>query len=177
MKKINSFFFEIVSVIVSAFTVIALLFTFCFRIVGVNGTSMQNTLQPGDWLLVAPYYGEPQYGDIIITTQETAAGVDALVKRVIAGSNQQVDYMDGTFWVDGKALNEDSYTIENYGPGGTRNYPVTVPDGCVMCMGDHRSVSYDCRFENIGYFDKEYLLGRAFARLSPDWNIYSNFNQ
>lgn len=177
MKKIASACFEVVSIIISAFAAIAILFTFCFRIVGVNGWSMQNTLQPGDWLFVVPYYEEPSYGDIVISTQSNPTE-GALVKRVIAVAGDKVDFIDGTYYVNGKALNESGYTFEDDGIAhGDRDYPITVPDDCVMCMGDHRNISFDCRYSAIGYFDKEYLMGKAIARLSGDWNIYANFNK
>ena len=81
--------YEGVSIVVSAIMIIALVFTFAFRLVGVSGSSMNNTLVDGDWLLVTPYYSEPQYGDIVITTKETAAD-GSLVKRVIAVAGEEV---------------------------------------------------------------------------------------
>lgn len=168
--------YEGVSIVVSAIMIIALVFTFAFRLVGVSGSSMNNTLTDGDWLLVTPYYTEPQYGDIVISTKDTAAE-GSLVKRVIAvaGDVVIVDEHDNVT-VNGVALQEDSYTIKDGGRHGNLTYPITVPEGCVMLMGDNRCGSWDSRFMEIGFAEDDYLLGKARLRLSKNYNIYANFN-
>lgn len=176
-RYLGSALFEAVSVLVTSLTIIAVIFTFGFRLVGVNGTSMEDTLVDGDWLIVTPYYTEPKYGDIVISTKDTAAN-ETLVKRVIAvaGDEVYVDEYDNVF-VNGVEIDDDGFIKtdgQNYRHGNLE-YPVTVPEGCVMLMGDHRSVSWDSRYSEIGFAEVDYLLGKAQIRLSSDWNIYSNF--
>ena len=168
--------YEGVSIVVSAIMIIALVFTFAFRLVGVRGQSMNNTLAEGDWLLVTPYYTEPQYGDIVISTKDTAAE-GSLVKRVIAvaGDVVEVDEHDNVT-VNGVALQEDGYTLKDGNRHGNLTYPVTVPEGCVMLMGDNRCGSWDSRFTEIGFAEDDYLLGKARLRLGKNYNIYANFN-
>ena len=48
-KKFYLSVYDLVSIVMSAFIIIALVFTFAFRLVGVDGQSMTNTLQHGDW--------------------------------------------------------------------------------------------------------------------------------
>ena len=62
--------YDAVSVIVASMVIISVVFTFCFRLVGVDGPSMNNTLTNGDWLIVTPYYSEPKYKDIVISTKK-----------------------------------------------------------------------------------------------------------
>ena len=175
LKKINSLFFELVSVLVPAITVIALLFTFCFRLVGVSGDSMDNTLQDGDWLLVMPYYGEPDYGDIIISTQENSRHENT-VKRIVAMEGDVVDRAsDGTFSRNGEELDETGYIINGDVAGnlfGTAKFPLTVPENCVFVLGDNRGISLDSRYADIGFVQEDYLLGKAVCRVGSDWNIY-----
>ena len=168
--------YEGVSIVVSAIMIIALVFTFAFRLVGVSGNSMNNTLSDGDWLVVTPYYSEPKYGDIVITTKETAAD-GSLVKRVIAVSGDEVvvDEHDNVS-VNGVALKDDAFTIKDGKRYGNLTYPVTVPDGCVMLMGDNRCGSWDSRFMEIGFQEYDFLLGKAQLRLSKNFNIYATFN-
>ena len=167
--------FDAVSIIITAIAMLSIVFTFGFRMVGVNGSSMENTLFTDDWLLVTPYYGEPQYGDIVISTKETAAE-GALVKRVIAVAGDEVMITeDDSVYVNGIKLDETYALTRNTHGKGDRNYPVTVPEGCVMLMGDNRDVSWDSRYTSIGYIETEHLLGKARLRLSRDWNIYDNF--
>lgn len=175
MKKINALFYELVSVLVPAITVIAILFTFCFRLVGVSGDSMDNTLKDGDWLLVMPYYTEPQYGDIIISTQENSRH-ENIVKRIVAMENDVVDRAaDGTMSVNGVALDESAYIINADVSGnlsGNVSFPLTVPENSVFVMGDNRPISLDSRFTGIGFIQNDYLLGKAICRVSSDWSIY-----
>ena len=172
---VNGIVFDAVSIIVTAIAMLAVVFTFGFRMVGVNGSSMENTLFTDDWLLVTPYYGEPHYGDIVISTKETAAE-GALVKRVIGLPGDEVLITeDDSVYVNGIKLDETYALTRNTHGKGDRTYPVTVPDGCVMLMGDNRDVSWDSRYTSIGYIEEEHLLGKARLRLSKDWNIYANF--
>ena len=167
--------YEGVSIVVSAIMIIAVVFTFAFRLVGVQGSSMNDTLQDGDWVLVTPYYTEPKYGDIVIGTKETAAE-KTLIKRVIAVSGDEVivdEHDDVT--VNGVALKEDAYTLKNGERHGNLTYPVTVPDDCVMMMGDNRLGSWDSRFSEIGFQEYDYLLGKVQFRLSKDFNVYKTF--
>jgi signal peptidase I len=75
---------------------------------------------------------------------------DDYVKRVIATAGQTVQCCDadGRVTVDGKPLTEP-YIHQNSplggGPSGREFGPVTVPQGRLWVMGDHRSASADSR--------------------------------
>src|SRR4051794_40697694 len=80
---------------------------------------------------------------------------DDYVKRVIATAGQTVQCCDaaGRVVVDGKPLDEP-YIYQNSplgtgGPAGREFAPVTVPEGRLWVMGDHRSASADSR-EHVG---------------------------
>ncbi len=170
--------YEGVSIVVSAIMIIAIVFTFAFRLIGVKGSSMNDTLHDGDWLLVTPYYTEPQYGDIVISSKETAAE-GPIVKRVIAVAGDEVivdEHDDVT--VNGVKLKEDAYTLKNGERHGNLEYPVTVPEGCAMLMGDNRLGSWDSRFAEIGYQEYDHLLGKARLRLGfgKNMDIYATFH-
>jgi signal peptidase I len=80
---------------------------------------------------------------------------DDYVKRVIATAGQTVQCCDaeGRVTVDGQPLDEP-YIYQNSplgtgGSGGREFGPVTVPEGRLWVMGDHRSASADSR-EHVG---------------------------
>ena len=159
----------------SSFIIIAIIFTFVFRLVGVDGLSMTNTLQDGDWLLTVQK-SEYEYGDIVVITQDTYFH-EPLIKRVIAtgGQTVDIDYETATIYVDGTAL-EEPYVKEDFllEKGDYREFPYTVPEGHLFCMGDNRNGSTDSRSYHVGDIDERYILGKAVVRILPfgDFDIY-----
>ena len=169
--------YEGLSVVISAIFIIALVFTFGFRLVGVSGSSMVDTLHDGEWLIVTPYYNEPEYGDIVISTHRLSS-MGPIVKRVIASEGDVVDIdAAGNVSVNGVLLDESSYAMPVHSMKGNLSYPVTVPEGCVMLLGDNRPISSDSRYDYVGFAPVDSLLGKAQLRLSGEWNIYENFTK
>lgn len=178
VNKKKSFYlsvYDLVSVVMSAFIIIAVVFTFAFRLVSVDGESMTNTLQHGDWLLTVNK-AEYVQGDIVVVTQDTYFH-EPLIKRVIAKGGQtiDIDYSTATVYVDGKALKEP-YVRENYMNEKVdyRDFPYTVPEGHLFCMGDNRNGSTDSRSSLVGPIDEREILGKAVVRIMPfgDFDIY-----
>lgn len=151
--------YDIVSVLVVAVVTIMVLFTFVFRIVFVDGGSMLPTLHDGDMLVVSAYDSEPEYGQVVIITQDNSFG-NPIVKRIIATENQTVDidFSKGEVFVDGVLLNEPYINNLTTNPEDMTG-PVTVPEGHVFVMGDNRQGSTDSRSNMIGLIREEYILG------------------
>lgn len=177
-KKKNSFHlsvYDLVSIVMSSFIIIAVVFTFAFRLVGVDGQSMTNTLQHGDWLLTVQKQAYER-GDIVVITEPNYFD-KPLIKRVIAtgGQTVDIDYTTSTVYVDGVALNEP-YTREDFiAPKiDDVDFPYTVPEGYIFCMGDNRNGSTDSRSTLVGALDERYVLGKAVVRVLPfgDFTIY-----
>ncbi len=177
-KKKNGFYlsvYDIVSIIMSSFIIIAVVFTFVFRLVGVEGTSMTDTLQHQDWLLTVQKESYDR-GDIVVITEPNYFN-EPLIKRVIAkgGETVDIDFTTSTVYVDGVALKEP-YTKDDYIAPKLDDieFPYTVPDGHIFCMGDNRNGSTDSRSTLIGPLDERYVLGKAVVRILPfgDFDIY-----
>lgn len=150
--------------------VIILLFLLVFRIVVVSGSSMENTLVNGDYLLLISnlFYGEPEQGDIIVASKDAFEDGEPIVKRIIAVEGQTVDINcdTGKVYVDGVELVEDyTSTLIESTEGGT--FPQTVAPGCVFVMGDNRGISKDSRSPEIGQIDKREILGKVIFLLIP----------
>jgi signal peptidase I len=177
-KKKNGFHlsvYDMVSIVMSSFIIIAVVFTFVFRLVGVEGYSMTNTLQDNDWLLTVQKQTYDR-GDIVVITQPNFFN-EPLIKRVIArgGETVNIDYATSTVYVDGVALKEP-YVKESFiNPKlDDIEFPYTVPEGHIFCMGDNRNGSTDSRSNLIGPLDERYVLGKAVVRILPfgDFDIY-----
>ena len=179
--------FEWVELFVYAFVIVLLVTTFVVRHSPVIGTSMCNTLQEKDVLMVWELGYTPRQGDIVVA-QTSQLGYDQpIVKRVIAHGGQTVD-IDFTHWkvyvYDGtveqyQALSEEEkaacaltedYILYREGVGMHRSdveFPLQVPEGRVFLMGDNRNGSMDSRNSVIGCVDERNVLGKVVFRFFP----------
>ncbi len=149
--------------------IIVMIFNLGFRLVNVSGDSMLPTLHNGDRLVITQIGYQPQYGDIIVSVQDSTVE-EAIIKRVIAVEGQTVDIdMDaGVVLVDGKVLEEDyiAEPILQTVPAQI-SFPVTVPQEQVFVLGDNRNNSLDSRSAEIGMIEERYILGKVLFRLFP----------
>lgn len=164
--------YNVVSIFSTSLVIIAFIFTFVVRIVGVDGISMNNTLQNGDWLLVSAINTEINQGDIVISTQPNAFN-EPIVKRVIAkgGQTVDIDFIRGIVYVDGEALDEPYTAAKTNTTEGTA-FPIVVPEGKLFLMGDNRNDSTDSRSPLVGCVDERYILGVAKCRITPNFTIF-----
>lgn len=178
-------FSDLLETLFITFFVMTMVFTYLVRIVTVNGGSMESTLMPGERLIVSLMDKSPEQRDIVLidskesfTLAEDGSlqkgdGIDKIiVKRVIAcgGQTVDIDFSTGAVTVDGIRLYEDylklglTHTDEGAFTG---KYPVTVPEGYIFVMGDHRSVSKDSRSADIGFVPEDSVIGKVVLRLTP----------
>ena len=155
--------------LITAVVGVVLLFTFGFRLIGVNGPSMQDTLYTGDRLLVLnAMFCDFKAGDVVVINDYNAELSDTLVKRIIAvgGQTIDIDSATGTVYVDGAALDEPYTKGITQATDGTQ-FPLTLEEDEVFVMGDHRDHSTDSRSIRLGPVKEGYLQGKALVLLSP----------
>lgn len=155
-----------------------LAFALLFRLVVVDGTSMNQTLMDGDRLLLVSrvLYRTPKQGDIIVASKESFRKGERIIKRVIAteGQTVDIDFENRTVYVDGEAL-EESYVYFRPDDQGSMawegvNFPLVVDKGCVFVMGDNRNNSTDSRHPQIGLIDCREILGKVVFLILPGTN-------
>lgn len=61
--------YEWMESLVFAVIILAIVFTFFFRVVNVSGPSMLPSLQSNDRVLISMLFHEPQEGDVIVITR------------------------------------------------------------------------------------------------------------
>ena len=157
--------YEWVEAAVFSLTLVVLIFSFLFRIVGVDGNSMNPTLKNGERLIITNLMYTPKQGDIVIINRYTQ---EPLVKRVIAvaGDTLEINGETNQVIVNGKVLAE-SYTKGLTYPLYFQPTKQVVPDGCVFVMGDNREDSMDSRFPEVGFIHTEDIMGKAVYRFLP----------
>ena len=162
----------------------------------VPSGSMENALVPGDHVLVnKAAYGlripftkqvfalqdDPQRGEIVVL--DSPDSDVRLIKRVAAVGGDHVVLRRGRLIINGEPLYlPEEPNVEWFGDrsvelnldaGGGPDIPgMTVPEGHVLLLGDHRGASHDGRY--FGAVPVEELYGRAkgvFWRSSegPTW--------
>lgn len=159
--------FDILDSVKSAVIVVFFVFALAFRVVGVDGDSMNPTLADGDWLAVTGGYASIERGDIVVVTQPWERNVP-IIKRVIAvgGDTVDIDFDNHNVYVNGQLIDEP-YILEPTELHYDVTFPVTVDEGCVFVMGDNRNDSLDSRSSKIGMVDERYILGKTLFSIYP----------
>lgn len=165
-----------------AILVALLVFNFCFRICTVKGSSMYDTLENNDKLIVSNLFYTPERGDIIVFHMTGDTYNEPLVKRVIATEGEWIDIDFKTWTVriadnpdmeNAKTLDEPYIHLEGAYWGSSMEFPVQVPKGHLFVMGDNRHKSADSRSEKIGFVDERRVLGKVLFRIYPFEKIES----
>ena len=169
--NLRSTIIEFVVIIASALVLAWLITTFVGRPYQVPSGSMLETIQLKDRVIsekISYYRHGPQQGDIVTFTDPLDPKT-TLIKRCIAVGGQTVDLVDGVVYVDGEPLDESAYTggkpsHPEDGPAQIQ-YPYTVPEGHIWCMGDNRTNSLDSRY--FGAVPVDSITGHAFFTYWP----------
>ena len=146
---------------------VVVVFTFFFRLIAVDGTSMLPTLQDHDMMIVSDLGYNPKRGDVIVVNKETFS-IGPIVKRVIAvgGDTVDINFATGEVFVNGEVLDEPYINEPTYTAEGTE-FPLTVPEGQLFLLGDNRNGSSDSRDPRIGLVDERYVIGHVLAVIFP----------
>lgn len=168
-KSMQREILEWVLCIVAAFLVATLITTYLFRVVRVDGQSMEPTIQHGDMIVVRKIMYTPKAGDVVVLVPPTQP-MDSdvfYIKRIIATEGQTVEVTeDGKVKVDGKIIDEPYLKANEFTNRELHTQtPVTVGKGHVFVFGDNRQHSSDSG--EFGTVEVERIIGCASLRFWP----------
>ena len=169
-------------VLVCALGLALLLKAFLVEVFVIPSGSMEPTLDVGNRVAVYKLgyrMHDVNRGDVVVFDNPSqGAGVDDLIKRVVAVGGEIFEISDGRVYVDGARLEEP------YLQAGGSTFPKApipgclndadplrceVPEGKVLVLGDSREDSRDSRF--FGPVDVDDVVGRAFMKIWPPNDI------
>jgi signal peptidase I len=201
MMRKGSLLRELPILVILALLVSLLIKSFLVQFFYIPSGSMENTLQIRDRVAVnrIPFIGNNvSRGDVIVFRDPAGwlpeASSDSgsrvtnairegfvivgvipnptkqyLVKRVIGVAGDKVVAKNEVLTINGKPTSEP-YIFAGNTPSDT-DFNITVPEGKVWVMGDHRGASADSRFHqddvNNGMVPIEKITGRVFATIWP----------
>lgn len=140
---------------------IVLIRTYVVTPVRVDGTSMYNTLNDGNILLLEKYDQNYERFEIVVFE----INGEKLIKRVIGLPGETVEYKNNTLYINGEKINEE------YGYGDTSDFYLEelnsnkVPDNHYFVLGDNRNNSLDSRY--FGCISKDKIIGSVRYVLFP----------
>ena len=160
--NILEYLITLLLMVVLAFSIRAVL----FEPMRVKGSSMKDTLQPGDYMAVEKlsYIVTPmKRGDVVICYYPNNDEYTC-VKRIIGLAGDTITIEGGVVSVNGVRLQED-YVTTGMTPKHDGTYE--VEEGCIFVMGDNRLVSRDSTDGMVGNIPAERVIGRVRRVLLP----------
>lgn len=169
-RRIDSLF-DFVELFVFTLIAVMLLTSFVFKHSIVSGSSMENTLDNGDHLIITDFFYTPERGDIVVCDYREHTIKYPVVKRVIGipGDVVEVKIVNSKYvvYVNGRQLDEPYVKIDLSGEF-TAQAPITIPEGMYFVMGDNRNKSADSRNPmSLGLVPEESVLGKVLLRIYP----------
>lgn len=132
----------------------------------VDGSSMENTLQDGDQLIVEElsyYLHDPERFDVIVFPTKTH---ESYIKRIIGLPGETVLIQDSQIFINGNLLSE-SYGKEIIEDAGLATEPIYLREDEYFVLGDNRNASVDSRSSDVGVIKREDISGKAWLRFYP----------
>ena len=179
-------FKEYIEPIVIAIVIALFIRTFVVQAFKIPSSSMEPTLQVGDYILVSKFiYGiripflntkmlqwkEPKRGDIVVFIYPKDRSKD-FIKRVIATEGEKVEVAQDKIYINDQVIDDPWGHFEKSGwaqylQAMEKFGPVVVPKDSLFVLGDNRDNSQDSRFWGFVHLDA--VKGRAFI-IYFSWN-------
>lgn len=155
----------------------------------VEGNSMQPNFATGQLVIVnrfAYFFSKPERGDVVVLhnpaqrcadvvknrslislpfiNQDTSAGCEDLIKRIVGLPGETVQIIAGKVVVNGTTIDEPYVATENFCPNSCdRGFQLGADE--YLVLGDNRRNSYDGH--SFGPINGELIVGQAWVRYWP----------
>lgn len=139
----------------------AVVFTYVLRPIRVTGLSMVPTFMDGHLSfvnLLSYHWSKPQRGDIVVVRvdfEDDPSVHEFWLKRIIALPGETMTDEDGTFYINGRPLDEPYVKLKM--PWNYR--PVTLGEDEYFVVGDNRGMQQ--RQHSKGIFRSKNILGKV----------------
>lgn len=170
VKKLGSFFLEVIQVVVFAIALFLFLYLLVLQPHKIKGNSMQPNFPNQEYLLtdkVTYRLEDPKRGDVIVFKAPGTDG-DEYIKRIIGLPGERVSLKNGKVLINSVELSEgyiNSSIYTNPGIFLRANQEVVVPKSSYFVLGDNRPFSSDSR--SWGFITRDDITGRAWIVYWP----------
>ncbi|MBE7024953.1 MAG: signal peptidase I [Ruminococcaceae bacterium] len=178
-KSVGRELLEWVGCIAVALVITLLLQNYVFRIVKVDGSSMEPTLKNGERLVMLRLGYTPKAGDIVVVDVSDKQNLNRAngsrqlryIKRIIGMPGDTVRFEERggkvAVLINGEVREEPYIISDLYFNNVTLDKDYAVPADHVFVMGDNRPGSADSRLNSVGYIHTDNVLGEAVFRIWP----------
>ena len=178
-EKAKEWFLDTTVNVLTVLVLVLFIRTFLVSPFQVSGTSMQDSLLNGDYILIdklSYYFSEPKHGDVVVFRPPTSTK-EYYVKRIIGVPGDTVKIESGEVFVNGEKIDEPFLNRNNLNntalPIDSKKNEFIVKDDAYFVLGDNRGGSSDSRHwrddagTRIPFVIEDKIQGRVWLVLFP----------
>lgn len=170
LRKLGSFFLDILQTIVLAAAIFAISYLFLFQPHQVIGSSMEPNFEDKEYILtdkISYRFREPERGNVVVFQSPPDSERD-YIKRIVGLPGEKIRIQDGGVFINNELLKEGYLAPGAYTPPGLflrEGQQTQIPSETYIVLGDNRKQSSDSR--EWGFVPKQNIIGKALLRYWP----------
>ena len=156
----------VAGILIAAFLAFVIVYFVGIR-TSVIGVSMEPALYNGQGILINRFaykLANPRAGDVVVFLPNGNQNTHYYVKRVVAGPGETVQIREGILYVNGKAVEDDTYDL--IADAGIAEHEIKLGNDEYFVMGDNCNSSEDSRSGNIGPVSRDDIVGKAWFKMA-----------